>query len=422
MTIKKFLGVFLSVALAAPTSAMSVTTGTVRGLVSVTGRGVEGVSLSLVNVETGKTYAVKTTADGRFSAVLPSGSYVVLSPGRAGVTISRAPLAVEVVSGKVATANIEMAVASLQSPAAATGSAKITHDFVDCIPEGEFTLILALFEPLSSVVNGRLYFQSNLSPEWFYTEFEKLDTPSPEGFTHRAFIPKVTKDGGIETINYYLQVTSSDFAENKTPEHSAKVVSGESECEGKMGLIGKPDGAISVLSASGAQAGALAGFGGVAGATLGSLAIAGIVAGVVVGGAVVREATQSEPTPTPATPTPATPTPTTPTPSTPVPVCTLTVVAVPDAPADASVGGRFCTIALVSTTNGNLGNISGTRTFSLPCTSGVSAFANVAPQSSIAGPLPADWSNACTGSALGVPCVINPLGTNRVLGLTCSTR
>jgi len=386
------------------------------------GRGLEGLSLTLVNVETGKSFAVKSAADGSFTALVPAGSYVVSSPGRAGISIARAPLSIEVVSGRVASANVELAAFAAQSQEAPVGTAKITHDASDCITEGEFTLVEAIFEPLSSVVNGRLYFQSNLSPEWFYTEFEKIERPVPGGPTHRAFIPKVNQDGGITTINYYLQVTSSDFAETKSPEHTVKVVSGATDCAGKLAPIGTPDGAVSVLSASGGAAGSLAGFGGVAGATLGVAAIAGIAAGVLIGGVAVQQATKDDPTPTPtpATPTPATPTPPTPTP--PVAACTVTVVTSPAVPADPSVGGQFCTATVVSTVGGTLGVVNGTRTFSVPCTARVDVFANVAPQSSILGTLPADWSNACGGSALGVPCVLNPVGTNRVVGLTCSTR
>lgn len=424
MTTKKFLGVFLSFAIAVPSNATATTTGTVRGVVSMAGRGIEGLPLTLVNVETGKSFAVVSNADGTFNATLPAGSYVFSSPGRAGVSISRAPLSVDVISGKVASANVEVSSLAVQAPAAVpTGTAKITHDAADCITEGEFTLVEAIFEPLSSVVNGRLYFQSNLSPEWFYTEFEKIEPAVAGGPTHRAFIPKVNQDGGIETINYYIQVTSSDFAETKSPEKTVKVVSGATECAGKLAPIGTPEGAVSVLSASGAAAGSLAGFGGVAGVGLGVAAIAAIVAGVVVGGVVVQQAVQDNATPTPtATPVPTVvPTPT-PTP-TPVATCSLSVIVTPDIAADPSVGGRFCTASVNSTAGGNLGTVSGQRTFTgIPCSARVDIFAAAAPQSSIAGPLPATWSNACGGSALGVPCVLNPLGSDRVVGLTCQTR
>ncbi|HQZ18509.1 MAG TPA: hypothetical protein PLD86_16670, partial [Vicinamibacteria bacterium] len=246
MTTKKFLGVFLSFAIAVPSNATVTTTGTIKGVVSMAGRGIEGLPLTLVSVETGKSFAVVSSADGTFSATLPAGSYVFSSPGRAGVSISRAPLSVDVVSGKVASANVEVASLAVQAPATVpTGTAKITHDAADCITEGEFTLVEAIFEPLSSVVNGRLYFQSNLSPEWFYTEFEKIEPAVAGGPTHRAFIPKVNQDGGIETITYYMQVTSSDFAETKSPEKTVKVVSGATECAGKLAPIGTPEGAVS---------------------------------------------------------------------------------------------------------------------------------------------------------------------------------
>ncbi|MEO8358706.1 MAG: hypothetical protein ABI672_01650 [Vicinamibacteria bacterium] len=423
MTIKKFLGVFLSLALAMPSGATVTTSGTVKGVVSKDGRALEGLSLTLINIDSGKSFAVKSSADGSFTAALPAGSYVVSSPGRGGVSISRAPLSIDVFSGKVAMANIEVSSFGMQQTPAPGGAATITDDAADCITEGEFTLIEATFEPLSSVVNGRLYFQSNLSPEWFYTEFEKIEPAVAGGRTHRAFIPKVTKDGGIEKINYYIQITSSDFAETKSPEHSVTVVSSATECKGKLAPIGTPSGAVSVLSASGAAAGSLAGFGGVAGAALGAGVIAAIIAGVVVAGVAVQQVTKAnDATPTPTAPPVPTATPTATPAPTPVATCSLTVVVIPDAPADPSVGGRFCTADVVSTIGGNLGRVSGTRVFSIACNANVSIFANAAPQSSVAGPLPSTFSNACGGSANGVPCVLNPLGTDRVVGLTCSTR
>ena len=158
MIIKKLLGVFLSFAIAVPSSATTSTNGTLKGVISMDGRGIDGLPLTLVNVETGQSFAVKSNADGSFTAILPAGSYVFSSPGRAGVSISRAPLSVEVVSGKVASANIDLSSLQVQAPAAVpTGTAKITHDAADCITEGEFTLVhrsavgqdLTLFDALT---------------------------------------------------------------------------------------------------------------------------------------------------------------------------------------------------------------------------------------------------------------------------------
>jgi hypothetical protein len=435
LTIKKFLGVFLSWAIAVPSSAAPTAMGVVKGHVSVSGRVLQGLSLTLVNIETGRIFAVRTSADGSYTASVPAGSYVFSSPGFSGVAIARAPLSIEVASGKVASANVEMTSLAVQAQdAPATGTATITHDAANCITEGEFTLIEATFAPLTSVVNGRLYFQSNLSPEWFYTEFEKIEPPVAGGATHRAFIPKVNKDGGIETIVYYIQITSTDFNDTKSPENALKVVSGASECTGfpgagglgdgigKLAPIGTPEGAVSVLSASGSAAGSLAGFGGVAGATLGAAAIAGIAGAVAIGGAVAAAAAGgggAAPTPTP---TPTTPTPTpTPTPIPPIGLCTISIVTVPDTVAP--LGGRYCTVS-ISVNGAAFGNpVSGAGSFEVPCNASVVAFANVAAQSSTQGPLPANWSQACSGNAVGQSCSLGALGapgSTRQLGLTCT--
>jgi len=434
------MGVFLSISMALPSGATATTTGgTIKGTVSLAGRGLSGLSLTVINVETGRSYAVQSSADGSFSALVPAGSYVFSSPGRAGVSIARAPLSVDVASGKVASANIEVASLSAQDPAAPGGTATITHNGADCITEGEFTLIEAIFEPLASVVNGRLYFKSNLSPEWFYTEFERIEPAVPGGPTHRAFIPKVNQGGGIETIDYYIQVTSSDFAETKSPEKQVKVVAGATDCSGVLAPIGSPQGAVSVLSASGSAAGSLAGFGGIAGGALGIAGIAGIVGGVVVGGAVVNEVTNSTPTPTP-TPTTSTPTPTpTPTPTaTPLQQCSILVVTSPDAPGgDWGQAGsgpssdrvlfsalpRYCSVAVTSGGVPVPGSpVSGTGNLSVACSQQISFTAFVAPPTSKIGPLPATWGGACGGSALGNPCQFGQIATPKIVTLTCATR
>jgi len=109
--------------------------------------------------------------------------------------------------------------------------------------------------------------------------------------------------------------------------------------------------------------------------------------------------------------------------ATPQALCNLTVVVAPDAPADASVGGRICGAVVTSSVGGTLGAVTGSRTFSgIPCSARIEIFGAAAPQSSTLGPLPANWSNACGGPALGVPCVLNPLGADRNVGLTCDTR
>jgi hypothetical protein len=77
----------------------------------------------------------------------------------------------------------------------------------------------------------------------------------------------------------------------------------------------------------------------------------------------------------------------------------------------------------VATPGGFLGSVSGSRSFpGIPCTSRVDVTGSAANQSSFQGPLPADFSGSCSGSALGQPCVFNPIATNRTVVLTCQTR
>ncbi len=121
-----------------------------------------------------------------------------------------------------------------------------------------------------------------------------------------------------------------------------------------------------------------------------------------------------------ATPAP-TPQPTpTPTP-TPAPMCTITVATSPDAPAPAGVGGRYCT---VSVTSGGvpIATVSGVGTFSLACTTQVTFTATAANQSPTSGPLPATWTEDCSGSALGNPCSFPVILTSKKVGLICQTR
>lgn len=440
MTTKKFLGLFLSFAIVMPAPA-ATTTGLVKGQVSVGGQGVAGLPVTLVNVETGKSFPVRTVEDGSFEATVPAGSYVFSSPGRAGLAILRAPLSVDVASGKTASAMIEMAVLAVQAAAGSQGVGKITHETVGCIAHDQFTLIEATFEPLSSVVTGKLYFQSNKSPEWFYTMFELIQPRVAGGPTHRAFIPKVSKSGGITAINYLAEVTSADFATTKTEEKSARVVDGAGGCD-KMAPVGTPSGPVSVFSSTTGQAvGSIAGFGGLTGGGFGAAAIAGIVGGVAGGGALLANQLRDDATPTP-TPTTSVPTPTaTPVPTaTPTPqLCTIALTTSPDAPGGNwgpsgsgpgsdpvlfSSQRRYCQVYVdVNGVPAAGSPFSGVNSIQVACTANVALTASAAPVTSKIGPLPASWSQDCgSGSALGRACTFAPLSTSKTVGLVCSTR
>ena len=86
---------------ALPPDPPGATQGGVKGRVVVNLQGLEGIPLTLVNVVTGHSFAVRTAKDGSYSISLPSGSYVVSSPGIRGLSIGRAPLLIQVTSGPV---------------------------------------------------------------------------------------------------------------------------------------------------------------------------------------------------------------------------------------------------------------------------------------------------------------------------------
>ena len=344
------IAAFLVIGLCSAQILAGATQGGVKGRVLVNLQGIEGIPLTLVNVATGQSYSVRTAKDGSYSLSLPNGSYVVSSPGVRGLSIGKAPLLIQVTAGRFASANVELARALVQGASEGTS---IFHNPIGCVASNEFPVFDLAFQPAGSVVSARLYFKSNLSDEWFYTEFQTLSgnfpkykwtmTPDPanpsattEGDdirrrwtdfnepepidpgvppTHRAFLPKIQEGSGITEVTYYIQITLADFTESRTREIPTKVLAKGQACKG--GAFAAPAGAptqgLAVLT-SGGLAGAPAGFGtlGLSLATDLAIAGAGLVPLVVAEG---NAGGDSSPTPTPVpTPTPAgstsTPTPT----------------------------------------------------------------------------------------------------------------
>lgn len=444
------------------------TQGGVKGRVLVNLQGIEGIPLTLVNVATGQTFSVRTAKDGLYSLSLPNGSYVISSPGVRGLSIGKAPLLIQVTSGRFASANVELARALAQG---AGGGTSIFHNPIGCVASNQFPVFDLAFQPAGSVVSARLYFKSNLSDEWFYTEFQTLSgnfpkykwtmTPDPanpsattEGDdirrrwadfnepepidpgvppTHRAFLPKIQEGSGITEVTYYIQVTLADFTESRTREIPTRVLGKGQACKG--GAFSAPAGAptqgLAVLT-SGGLAGAPAGFG-----TLGlSLATDALILGGSLAPLVVAEAAAAgddpTPTPTPAptpTPTPAptptptptaTPTPTpTPPPSAPTPTPTPTPTPVPPTPTPTPAlcqvqvsinppGGPSNPCAASVSAGGPATTVTSSQTFTVSCSSSVTISAQIGPPASFIGPVAASWGGACSGDAIGTPCSLTP--------------
>ncbi len=477
------LGAWVLVGMLSSQVLSGATEGGVKGRVLVNLQGIEGVPITLVNVATGQAFSVRTARDGSYALTLPTGSYVVSSSGARGFSIGKAPLVVQVVSGRFASANIEMARALAQETT--PGGSVIFHNPIGCVVGDKFPVFDTKFEPAGSVVSARLYFKSNLSDEWFYTEFQPLsgnfprykwtmaDPASPgaviEGDdirrkwvnfeepepidpgvapTHRAFLPKIKPGSGITVVTYYLQITLSDFNEARTREVAIKVLAPGEACQTRsfVAPTGAP-GQLAVLSA-----------GGVAGVPLGFSAfisaadLFGAAAGLaVVGGAGALAGGGDDATPTPtstpggatATPTPPpvvppptpTPTPTppagpppppTPTPTppagpppTPTPLCRVQV---------SVTGAHGLCQASVSIGRSTV-IVSTSQIFDVICADAVQVQAILAEAASFNNEevsRVASWTGACTGSAFdgesGTPCnLLPPLPPLSTVGLVCGS-
>ena len=307
---RSVLAVILITLLTFPAGVVSAaSSGLVHGRVTLAGRPLSGLELSLVNVSSGTVHKARSGAQGDFELSLDAGRYVITGQTRAGLAVGRAPTLVTVEPGKVASLDLEFVAVAVPALQQAEGQgASISHEAVGCLISGEFPIIDAAIEPASSVVRARVYFRSVLSEEWYFVEMQQVEA----GF--RGWLPR--PQPVASPITYYLQTTTTDFGESRTPEIAAKVVEFEDECgEAKLAAFGDPPAALTIYSASTGAAAALpVGFA-AGGLALGAGAIALIVVGAgaaVAGGVAIGGGDTTTTTrPTTATTSPTTTTPTT---------------------------------------------------------------------------------------------------------------
>jgi len=308
--------------------------GTIQGVVRKEGQPLAGVTVAFIELQTGSVVRATSRGDGTFSAAVPVGEYAVTTESQAGLTVGQAPVRVAVAEGKAASADVDLvAVASavLQEPAAAgqapaqeppaepqappagaqapagpvwaetsgTG-AQILFEPVTCFVAGEFPLLDAGIEPVSSVARARVYFKGAAGEAFYYVEmgqdqgryFGKLPRPRVEA----------------SPITYYVQSTTTEFEESQTREIEAVVVQDKVECGDRKVAAFGPAGAVTVFSAStGVSVLAPAGFAAVAasGLAVGAVTVlaAGAAAAGVVGG-VLGPGGGGTVTPPPINPTP----------------------------------------------------------------------------------------------------------------------
>ncbi len=292
--------------------------GTIQGVVRLSGRPLSGVTVAFIELQSGAVVRATSGEDGAFTAKAPVGEYAVTTESQAGLTVGQAPVRVAVADGKVAPADVELvAVASAvlqeptgeapaQEPAATTPAAgqappaapagpvwaetsgtgaQILFEPVTCFVAGEFPLLDASIEPISSVARARVYFKGAAGQSFYYVEmgqdqgkyFGKLPRPMVEA----------------SPITYYVQSTTTEFEESQTGEIEALVVKDKAECGDRKVAAFGPAGAVTVFSATtGASILAPAGFAAVAasGLVVGAVTVitagaaaAGVLGGVITG-------------------------------------------------------------------------------------------------------------------------------------------
>jgi len=331
---KRAASLLLALVLAAPpTDVVSAPElGTIKGAVTVSSRPISGISLAFVDLASGNIYRATSEETGTFQARVPAGRYVLTTENGAGLAVGRAPSMIAVAAGQIATADVDlapipgatMAGASAQEPPAPAGgqlpslpgspasTTEIIHDPIGCLVAGQFPLVDATINPAASVARARVYFKAAGSEDWYYVEM----TPAEAGFVGKLPRPKVE----ASPITYYVQATTTEFGENKTPEIEAIVVAEAKDCPGdkKVAAIGPP-GEVTVFSAAtgsaiapvGFAAGGLALTAGTIALVLGGAAAVGIGTAVVVNDTTTTTSTTSTTTSTIPVVTPTTSTTTT---------------------------------------------------------------------------------------------------------------
>ena len=171
----------------------------------------------------------------------------------------------------------------LSAAAARPEGVAIDHHSVGCVVAGKFPRLNACFAPASQLARARVYFRVADGPaEWYYVEM-KSDAPCFSGVLPR---PKKALVG--RRLQYYLNALDRGFAEARTDEAEARIVSKPSDCDAKA-LVAPMLNSAAVAVFPGVPAG----FAGAAG--LGVGATAAIVGGgaALAGGGIAAAASSS---------------------------------------------------------------------------------------------------------------------------------
>jgi len=100
----------------------------------------------------------------------------------------------------------------------------IDHDPLECIPISNFAAFDAELTPPENVESCRLYFRSNVSPDYYFVEM----SVTLESGLYRTYLPKPTS--ATSSVEYYLECLNTEFANTRTTAHMADVVESADEC------------------------------------------------------------------------------------------------------------------------------------------------------------------------------------------------
>jgi len=150
-----------------------------------------------------------------------------------------------------------------EPPAPVSGGLSVSHESIDCIVAGEYSRVEARLAPADRVARARAYFRAAGTPVWYYVEMRA----DPEAFV--GVLPQAKRE--TERVEYYVQALDASFGEARTPEHTARVVGGRSECSERVAAAVLPAAKVLVGAPAGAPL-VPAGFSpaGIAGATGGA--------------------------------------------------------------------------------------------------------------------------------------------------------
>jgi hypothetical protein len=266
----------------------------VQGRVTLDGRPLSGMELSLVDVRSGVIHTTKSGENGTFELSLGPGSYVVTGRSAAGVTVGRGPTLVNVGPGEVASVDLEfvtVAAGVTQEPAAQDFPIDeglfIDHEPISCVLAGEHPIIELTVDPSDSVARVSAFFRASISDEWYFVDLQQEE----EGL--RGWLPRPQL--AASPLGYYVQVTTADYAHSRTAEYAVQVVEFEEDCpDGLVAAYGDPatpltlysatTGGVVTMAAGFAAGGAALGAGAIAALVLGAgTAVAGVTAAAIGG-------------------------------------------------------------------------------------------------------------------------------------------